>query len=86
MAQTPDSQAFEELKKFYSWLGDDQLALLQAFYPTWRRLAGADRGNLYTMLSGIPHSPETPGITWDQLDVILAFARATVRSQEEETT
>ena len=84
--EQPDPQAFGELKRVYSWLSDDHLAFLQAFYPTWRRLAEADRGNLHTMLSGIPLPPETPGITWDQLDVILAFARATVRSQEEETT
>jgi hypothetical protein len=38
MAQRPESQAFWELKQFYSWLGDDQLALLQAVYQTWRNL------------------------------------------------
>jgi hypothetical protein len=86
MAQTPDSQAFGELKTFYPWLGDENLPLLQAFYPTWRQLAEANRNNLFIMLSGIPHSPESPGITIDQLDVILAFAREKIRLQEEETT
>ena len=86
MAQVPDSQAFGELKIFYPWLGDDQLALLQGVYHTWKQLAEANGGTLHTMLSGIPRSPDSPDITVDQVFVILAFAQSKVRLQEEETT
>jgi hypothetical protein len=86
MAQGPDSQAFWELKKFYPWLGDAQLALLQGVYHTWRQLAEANPGYLLSMLSGIPLPPESPGITWDQVGIIIAFAQEKVRLQEEETT
>ena len=86
MALTPDSQAFGKLKIFYPWLGDEHLAFLQGVYQTWRQLAEANRSNLFTMLSGIPRPPESPGITLDQLAVIQAFAWEIVRLQEKETT
>lgn len=86
MTQGPVSQAFEELKIFYPWLGDAHLALLQGFYHTWRQLAEANPGSLYTMLSGVPLPPGSSPITWDQVGTILAFAQEKVRLQEEETT
>jgi hypothetical protein len=86
MAQTPDSQAFGELKIYYPWLGDDQLALLQGVYHTWKQLAEAYRPTLMTMLEGIPRSTGTPDLTVEQADALLAFASEKVRLQEEETT
>ena len=85
MAQGPDTQAFWELKTFYPWLSEAHLALLQGFYHTWKQLAEANTGSLFTMLSGIPLPPQSPPITWDQVGVILAFAQEKVRLQEEET-
>jgi len=86
MAERPDSQAFWELKTFYPWLDDAHLALLQSFYQTWRQLAKANPGYLYSILSGIPLPPESPGISWDQVGIIIAFAQEKVRLQEEDTT
>ena len=86
MAQRPDSQGFGVLKIFYPWLGDDQLALLQGVYHTWRQLAEANRSNLFHMLAGIPRPPESPGITLEQLETIQSFAWEQVSLQEKETT
>jgi len=86
MAQGPDPTVFGELKTFYPWLDDAHLALLQGFYHTWRQLAEANPGSLYTMLSGVPLPPGSPPITWDQVGIMLAFAQEKVRLHEEETT
>jgi hypothetical protein len=86
MAQRPDSQVFSKLKTFYPWLGDDQLALLQGVYHTWRQLADANRMNLFHMLEGIPRPPDIPGITLDQLEIIQAFASEQATLQGQETT
>ncbi len=86
MAQRPDSQTFWELKMFYPWVRDEHLTFLQGVYHTWRQLAEANPGDLFTMLSGIPLPPGSPAISWEQLEVIIAFAQEKVRLQEEETT
>ena len=85
MVQRPDSQAFGELKIFYPWLGDDQLALLQGVYHTWRQLGETYRPTLMTMLEGISRPPGSPDLTVEQVDAILAFASEKARIQEEET-
>ncbi len=79
MAQRPD--LFWELKIYYPWLGDDQLALLQGVYHTWRRLGEADRPTVLAMLAGLA----TPNLTVEQVDAILTFARVKAKFEEEET-
>ncbi len=86
MPQPSDSQMFWELKIFYPWLGDDQLALLQGVYHTWKKLGEASRPTVMTLLEGLPRQPGTPDLTTEQVDAILAYAQEKVRLQEEETT
>lgn len=85
MTQRSDSQAFWELKRFYPWLGDEHLALLQAVYQTWRQLAEANSMDLLSMLQGIPLPNEFPEMTLEKVEHIVAFAREKAKLQEEET-
>ena len=79
------NQEFEELKRVYSWLNDDYMAVLQALYPTLRQLAEANRLDLVQILSQVPVPPETPSITTENVMALQAFANEKIRLEGEET-
>lgn len=79
------NQEFEELKRVYSWLNDDYMAVLQALYPPWRQLSEANRLDLVQILSEVPVSPEAPHITSENVMAIQAFANEKVRLEGEGT-
>ncbi len=79
------NQEFGELKRAYSWLNDDYMAVLQALYPTWRQLAEANRLDLVQILSEVPVPPESPRITTENVMALQAFANEKVRLEGEDT-
>jgi hypothetical protein len=76
---TQGNQDFEELKKVYSWLNDDYMAVLQALYPTWSHLSDANRLDLVQILSEVPVPPDSPHITTENVMAIQAFAKEKIR-------
>jgi hypothetical protein len=79
------NQGFEELKRVYSWLNDDYMAVLQALYPNWSQLADANRLDLVQILSEVPVPSESPHITPENVMAIQAFAKEKIRLEGEET-
>ena len=82
---TQGNQEFGELKRAYSWLNDDYMAVLQALYPTWRQLSEANRLDLVQILSEVPVQPEAPRITSENVMALQAFANQKVRLEGDDT-